>query len=122
GNIRKAMTYVIAIHVPIAGVSLLPVLLGWPLVLLPIHILFLELIIDPACSIVFEGEPEEDDVMSRPPRDPAEPLFRAHTLLTALLQGALAFVVTSAVLVFAVTSGYGEARSRTLAFGTLVLA
>ena len=74
-NIKKAMAYIFAIHVPIAGMSLLPVLFDWPLVLLPVHIVFLELIIDPACSIVFEAEPEEADVMQRPPRDPAEPLF-----------------------------------------------
>jgi Ca2+-transporting ATPase len=121
-NIRKAMTYVIAIHIPIAGLALVPVILGWPLVLLPIHILFLELIIDPACSIAFEGEPEEEDVMQRPPRDPHEPLFRARTISTAVLQGTLALLLTCGVLVFAVVSGYGEARSRTLTFATLVFA
>src|SRR5262249_52951314 len=57
-NIQKAMVYVAAVHVPIAGMSLLPALFGWPLALLPLHIGFLELIIDPACSIVFEAEPE----------------------------------------------------------------
>jgi P-type Ca2+ transporter type 2C len=69
-NLKKAMAYILAIHVPIAGMSLIPVLMQWPLVLLPVHIAFLELIIDPACSVVFEAEPEESDVMFRPPRDP----------------------------------------------------
>jgi mono/diheme cytochrome c family protein len=82
----------------------------------------LELIIDPACSIVFEGEPEEEDVMQRPPRDPQEPFFRARTIWTAVLQGTLALLLTCSVLVFAVASGYGEACSRTLTFATLVLA
>jgi Ca2+-transporting ATPase len=67
-NLGKAIAYVVAVHVPIAGLSMIPVLFGWPLVLLPVHILFMELIIDPACSIVFEAEPEEADVMRRPPR------------------------------------------------------
>ena len=67
-HLQKAMTYIVAVHVPIAGMSLMPVLFGWPLALLPVHILFLELVIDPACSVVFEAEPEEADVMRRPPR------------------------------------------------------
>ncbi len=67
-NLKKAMAYIFSIHVPIAGMSLIPVLLNMPLVLLPVHIVFLELIIDPACSIVFESEKEERNVMHRPPR------------------------------------------------------
>ena len=82
-NLQKAMTYIVAVHVPIAGMSLVPVLLGWPLVLLPVHILFLELVIDPACSVVFEAEPEEADVMRRPPRSPHEPLFGRRVLASA---------------------------------------
>ena len=83
-NLKKAMSYVLAIHVPIAGLALIPVLLKWPLVLLPVHVVFLELIIDPACSIVFEAEPEEANVMNRPPRDPQRPLFDDRTLLLSL--------------------------------------
>jgi Ca2+-transporting ATPase len=67
-NLKKAMAYIFAIHVPIAGLSLIPALFGWPLLLMPVHIVFLELIIDPACSTAFEAEPEEADVMRRPPR------------------------------------------------------
>jgi len=74
-NIKKAIANIFAIHVPIAGMSLIPVLPKWPLVLLPVHVVFLELIIDPACSVVFEAETEEADVMSRPPRNPQESLF-----------------------------------------------
>ncbi len=120
-NIRKAMAYVLAIHVPIAGVSLLPVLLGWPLVLLPVHIVFLELIIDPACSIAFEAEPEEADVMDRPPRPPAEPVFRVGTIVEKLFEGVLALLVVCGALLFAVQAGYGDDRTRTIAFSTLVL-
>ena len=86
-NLRKAMSYILAVHVPIAGMALLPVLLGWPVLLFPVHIVFLELIIDPACSMVFETEPAEADVMQRPPRDADAPLFGGATLWLALLQG-----------------------------------
>ncbi|HEY2388912.1 MAG TPA: HAD-IC family P-type ATPase [Candidatus Binatia bacterium] len=121
GNLRKAMTYVIAIHVAIAGVALLPVLTGWPLVLLPIHIVLLELIIDPASSIAFEAEPEEPDVMRRPPRDPAEPLFRLPTVVRAVFQGAVAFAMTAAALAFALAGGADEPRVRAVGFATIVL-
>ena len=87
-NLRNAMAYVLAIHVPIAGISLVPVLFGLPLVLLPVHIAFLHLIIEPACSVVFEGEPADPAVMRRKPRSPGQPLFGRHLLETSLLQGA----------------------------------
>ena len=80
-NLRKAMAFLLAVHVPIAGLAVLPVLLGWPLILLPVHIVFLELIIDPACSIVFEAEREERDVMHRPPRPVGEPVFDRRTVV-----------------------------------------
>ncbi|MDL2338410.1 MAG: HAD-IC family P-type ATPase, partial [Pseudomonadota bacterium] len=86
-NLRKSMSYILAVHVPIAGMALLPVLLGWPALLYPMHIAFLELIIDPACSLAFENEPPERDVMQRPPRDADAPLFGGATLWLALLQG-----------------------------------
>ena len=74
-NLRKAMSFIVSVHIPIAGLSLIPVLLRWPLVLLPVHVVFLELIIDPACSIVFEAQAEEPNTMQRPPRKLNEPLF-----------------------------------------------
>ena len=120
-NIKKGMGYVLAIHVPIAGLSLIPVLLGWPLILLPVHIVFLELIIDPACSIAFEAEPEETDVMDRPPRDPREPLFHRRTIWVSLLQGGWALGLDLAVLVWGLHHGYDENHVRTLAFSTLIL-
>jgi Ca2+-transporting ATPase len=79
-NLRKAFGYIVAVHVPIAGVALLPALLGWGPLLLPPHVLFLELIIDPACSVVFELEPEEPDLMRRSPRARGGALMSARAL------------------------------------------
>jgi Ca2+-transporting ATPase len=120
-NIRKATAYVLAMHIPIAGLALLPVALDWPLVLLPVHIVLLELIIDPTCSIAFEAEPEEPDVMDRPPRHPSDPLLARAMIAVALLQGALAFALVFTVLGLATHLGYGEARARTVTFCALVL-
>jgi Ca2+-transporting ATPase len=121
-NLKKAMAYIFAIHVPIAGMSLLPVLFGWPLVLLPVHIVFLELIIDPACSVVFEAEGEEADVMRRPPRDSRERLFGARTLGLSLAQGAAVLAMVAGVFAIALARGSGEDEARALAFTTLIVA
>ena len=121
-NLKKAMAYIFAIHVPIAGMSLLPVFLNWPLVLLPVHIVFLELIIDPACSVVFEAESEEADVMSRPPRRLDEPLFNKRTVVVSLLQGFSVLVIVAVVFVVALLRGQGEPDARTLSFTTLIIA
>jgi Ca2+-transporting ATPase len=121
-NIRKAMAYILAIHVPIAGMSLAPVLLEWPPVLMPVHILFLEVIIDPACSIVFEAEPEGADVMRRPPRGPRQPLFGANTVALSLLQGVTVFLIVLALYAFALHRGLSAAEARALTFTTLVIA
>jgi Ca2+-transporting ATPase len=121
GNLRKAFAYILAVHVPIVGMSLIPVLLGWPLLLGPIHVVFLELIIDPASSIVFEAEPEDADVMSRPPRAPGASLFNLPLLARGLGQGVV--VLAMALLVFLASAGRpgGEAAARAMAFATLVL-
>jgi Ca2+-transporting ATPase len=121
-NLRKAMAYILAIHVPIAGLSLIPVLFKWPLVLFPVHVVFLELIIDPACSIAFEAEPEESDVMRRPPRDRKEPLFSRRTVAISLLQGIIVLAVTLAVYRLSLALGRGDVEARTLTFTTLVIA
>ncbi|MBI5521586.1 MAG: cation-translocating P-type ATPase [Desulfarculus sp.] len=120
-NLRKAMSYVLAVHMPIAGLSLAPVLLGWPLILLPAHIVFLEMIIDPACSVAFEAEPEEAGIMDRPPRDPGEPLFGGGTVLASLLQGLLALAMVLGVYLLASGRGASQDQARALAFTTLVL-
>jgi Ca2+-transporting ATPase len=119
-NVRKAVAYILAIHVPIAGISLAPVLLGWPLALLPLHIVFLELIIDPACSLVFEAEEPEADVMRRPPRDPDEPLFSRRTVTLALLQGVGALTAVLAVYASALKFGRGAEAARAMAFAALI--
>ncbi len=121
-NLQKAMAYILAIHVPIAGLSLLPVLLKWPLVLLPVHIVFLELIIDPACSIVFEAEPEEKDIMDRPPRNPKRPLFHRRMLGLSLLQGLSVLGILLVVFMISLYRGRGAAEARTLTFTTLIVA
>jgi Ca2+-transporting ATPase len=121
-NLRKAMAYILAIHVPIAGLSLIPVLFKWPLVLYPVHVVFLELIIDPSCSIAFEAEPEESDIMKRPPRDRKEPLFNRRTVAFSLLQGVIVLAVTLAVYRLSLALGRGDVEARTLTFATLVIA
>jgi Ca2+-transporting ATPase len=120
-NLRKAMSYIVAVHVPIAGMSLLPVLLGWPLLLMPVHIAFLELIIDPASSVVFEAEPEEAGVMARPPRRAGAPLFGAGMLAISLLQGASVLAAAFVVFGAALHAGRAEGAARALSFATLVL-
>ena len=121
-NLHKAMAYILGIHVPIAGMALLPAFLGWPLVLTPVHIVFLEFVIDPACSIVFEAEPEEADVMSRPPRDPRQPMFSAQMIRLSLLQGIGVFVTVATVFAVALRLSESEVEARTLTFSTLVVA
>ena len=120
-NLQKAMAYIMAVHVPIAGMSLLPVLLRWPLALFPVHIVFLELIIDPACSVVFEAEAAETDVMRRPPRDPGKRLFGWGALAVSLGQGAAALVLVAGVYAVTLWRGAPEGEARALAFTTLIL-
>ncbi|MDA8128955.1 MAG: cation-translocating P-type ATPase [Betaproteobacteria bacterium] len=119
-NLHKAMAYILAVHVPIAGMALLPLLFGLPLVLAPVHIVFLELVIDPACSIVFEAEPEEAGSMRRPPRRSDAPLFSLPTLLLSLLQGATVFLAVAVVYAFALQQGKGADAARALTFASLV--
>jgi Ca2+-transporting ATPase len=120
-NLRKAIVFVVAVHVPIVGLSLLPVLLGWPMLLMPVHILFLQLIIDPACSVVFEAEPLEADAMQAPPRSPHARLFDRAVLVRGLWQGGglLLLLLGSYALVRRTTGSDDMARA--LTFAVLVL-
>ncbi len=120
-NLRKAMSFILAVHVPIAGLALMPLLFGMPILFGPMHIAFLEMVIDPVCSLVFEAETEEEGLMERPPRPPAEPLFSTPTILWSLVQGALVLAVTATI--FALAPGYGlEAdQVRGLTFASLIL-
>ena len=120
-NLRKAVEFIIAVHIPIAGLALLPLMLGLPLMLTPILIAFLEMVIDPACSVVFEAEHEEDDVMQRPPRDPTSPLLPPGRILWAVLQGLVAFAILAGVFVTAARMGVHEPDLRALVFTSLVL-
>lgn len=115
-NISKAIGYILAIHVPIAGIALLPIVLGMPLVLNPMLIALLELLIDPACSVIFEAEPAENDVMRRRPRDPAAPLMSFRFAMRSLVQGVAAFAVIAVVYLWHVThdSSTELTRSATL--------
>jgi Ca2+-transporting ATPase len=119
-NLRKAFGYILAVHVPIAGLSLLPLVLGGPVILGPIHIAFLEMVIDPVCSIVFEAEPEETDIMRRPPRDPAAPLFGRALAAWAALQGFLALGVVGGAFAVGAARGMPADELRALAFVSLV--
>jgi Ca2+-transporting ATPase len=120
-NLRKAMAYIFAVHIPIVGLSLIPLLLGWPAVFAPVHIVFLEMIINPACSIAFEAEPAEKNIMQRPPRDALEPLFGMHILLISLVQGLVVLLTTLAVLRYALELGASAETARTLTFSTVVM-
>ena len=119
-NIRRAVRYILAVHVPITGLALLPLLLGGPLVLAPLHVVFLELIIDPACSIVFEREPPAADAMRRPPRARGERMVDLRLLLASLAQGAVMFAAVAAVLAWAGHAGLPAAQRGALAFTALV--
>ena len=120
-NLRQAMVYTLAVHVPIIGLALLPVLFGLPLVLAPLHIAFLELVIDPACSIVFEAEPEDSDTMERPPRPVSDSPFAAGPLLSSVLQGLGMAAVLLGGQAWLVAQGWSGAQGRAVVFSTLVL-
>jgi Ca2+-transporting ATPase len=120
-NLRKAMGFIFAVHVPIAGLALLPLLFNLPILFGPMHIAFLEMVIDPVCSLVFEAETEEDDVMRRPPRSPDEPLFSGALIGWSLLQGAFAFGLVAIIFIVASRRGMPEAEVRALTFFSLVL-
>jgi Ca2+-transporting ATPase len=121
-NLQRAMAYILAVHVPIAGVTIVPVLLGLPMVLLPVHVAFLHLIIEPACSVVFEVEPEDPGAMRRPPRDPRAPLFSARLVGASLARGAVVLAVLLAMFLYVLGSHRGELEARAVTFTTLVVA
>jgi Ca2+-transporting ATPase len=120
-NLKKAMSFIFSVHIPIAGMSLIPVFLNLPLALLPVHVLFLELIIDPACTVVFEMEKDEPDIMQRPPRKLEAPLFGRSMVLSGLIQGLGVLAVVAGVYGVAITRGLGDSEARMFAFVTLVI-
>lgn len=120
-NLRKAIAFVLAVHLPIVGLSIVPLLLGWPMVLMPVHILFLQLIIDPACSIVFEAEPLESDAMLAPPRRPEARLFDAQVLLRGAIQGSGLLAIVLVAYWLARDGSGSDEVARALTFTALVL-
>ncbi|MBC7739196.1 MAG: cation-translocating P-type ATPase, partial [Candidatus Saccharibacteria bacterium] len=119
-NLRKAMSFILAVHIPIAGLALMPLLFGMPILFGPVHIAFLEMVIDPVCSLVFEAETEEEGIMTRPPRPAAEPLFSGPTIVWSLIQGALVLGVTATIFVLALGYGLTADQARGLTFAALV--
>jgi Ca2+-transporting ATPase len=119
-NLFKAFSFIFAVHVPIAGMALLPLVLGLPIVFGPVHIAFLEMVIDPVCSLVFEAEPEEDDIMRRAPRDPAKPLFSIPMIVWSIFQGAVALGLVATIYLMALNRGLPEPDVRALTFLSLV--
>jgi len=121
-NLQKAFGYTFAIHVPIAGLALIPILLGnFPLILWPVHIVFMELIIDPACSIIFEAEKEEINIMNRPPKRIDEPFFGAKKILFSCMQGVGILILTLTVYLVGLHFGYEDKEVRAMAFITLIV-
>ncbi|MEG2321431.1 MAG: cation-translocating P-type ATPase [Bacteroidales bacterium] len=122
-NLQKALGYIFAIHVPIAGLSLIPVFFAnFPLILWPVHVVFMELIIDPACSIIFEAEGAEKNVMSRPPRKIDEPFFGAKKMLIGCFQGVWILIATLAIYFTTLELGYKTGEVRAMTFVALIVA
>lgn len=119
-NIRKALGFIFAVHVPIAGLAVIPLIFGLPLVLGPIQIALLELVIDPVCALVFEAEREESRLMERPPRDPKQHLFSTTLVTEALVQGVIALAVVYAVYLGSYLNGAPDGTLRTISFLTLL--
>jgi Ca2+-transporting ATPase len=120
GNLRRAMIYITAVHVPVAGLALLPILLGLPPMLYPMHLVLLELLIDPLCALVFENEPGDPDAMRKPPRSRNEPLFGARQITLAALQGFVLLAATLGLYAWMNESGSGPEAARSAAFIALV--
>ncbi len=120
-NLKKAVAYIIGVHIPIAGMTVIPVFFRLPLVFSPVHIAFLEIIIDPACSLAFEAEPEEEDLMLRAPRSPRQRLFDRSLLGISVLQGLSALLAVFLVFFIAYRRGMDEKEVRALAYTTLVV-
>ncbi|AIT81887.1 ATPase (plasmid) [Novosphingobium pentaromativorans US6-1] len=121
-NVRKAAGFIFAVHIPIGGLAIFPLLAGWPLILGPVHIALLEMVIDPVCSLAFEAEPEERDVMRRAPRAPESALISRSLLGWSLLQG---FLALSAILLLAAWANHGAIPTgsvRSTCFAGLIVA
>ncbi|MDR6707364.1 MULTISPECIES: cation-translocating P-type ATPase [unclassified Novosphingobium] len=121
-NIRKALAFIFGVHVPIAGLAILPLLFGLPIILAPLQIALLEMVIDPVCALVFEAEREESRTMERPPRPTDERLFSLPLVRRAVLQGLLALGAVGGIALGADHYGLAPDRARTLSFFALLSA
>ena len=119
-NLRKAMSYLVSIHVPIAAMSLVPVIMGWPIVLIPAHVVFLEFIIDPSCTLIFEDEKEDSETMNRPPRKLSEPVFNRGTAIESLVRGAIIALIISLTYWLLLRLNWPEDKARGMVFMILV--
>ena len=119
-NLRKALIYISAIHVPVAGLALLPIVMGLPPILYPAHVMMLELVIDPVCALVFEGEPGARDAMQRPPRPRGEPLFGLRHIAMGLLDGLVLLASVYALYLTALRQGLPAEQARATAYVALV--
>ena len=121
-NLSKAISYIIAIHIPIAGLTLIPVIFsGLPVLFFPVHVAFLELIIDPTCSIIFEAEPEIKDIMKRPPKKISESILNPQKLFKSLIQGLIVLSFVLAIYFYLVNNHFSENQIRFYSFiGLLV--
>jgi P-type Ca2+ transporter type 2C len=121
-NLQKAMAYILAIHIPIIGLTLLPAFIPTlPLLLMPLHIVFMELIIDPVCSIAFESEAEEKGIMNRPPRSPHIKFFGAGKIMASLFQGGLLLLMVIGVYILSIYEGHTEGEVRAITFSALII-
>lgn len=120
-NLKKAMTYIVSVHIPYAGMIVLPIFLWRPIILYPIHVVFMELIIDPACSIIFEWEKEEENIMSRNPRNPKESLFGRKALIFSMLQWLFVLLFVLIVHWTMIKRGQSNILANTTSFVALVI-
>jgi Ca2+-transporting ATPase len=123
-NLKKAIQYIISIHIPIILTVFIPLALGWiyPNIFSPIHVIFLELIMGPTCSIIYENEPMEPNTMSQKPKPLSTTFFNLNELSTSIIQGLIITVGTLFAYQFAVSSDYNEALTRTMVFTVLITA
>lgn len=121
-NLRKAMSYVLSVHIPIAGMAIFPLLLNRHIILLPIHIAFIELIIDPTSSIIYEAEPAEGNIMKRPPRRKGEPIFDKPSVVRSVIKGFIAFAAPALVYIWTLSADFAEPVSRSLTLVAFIVA
>ncbi len=121
-NLQKAMSYIIAIHIPIIGLTLLPAFItSLPLLFMPLNIVFMELIIDPVCSVAFESEQEEKGIMKRLPRNPDEQFFGRKKIFSSIMQGFLLLVMVVSVYFLSIQEGHSAGEVRAIAFSSLII-